>query len=159
MDYLKTHKIQSYTQNCPFNDETSHARDFFSCGAEFFDKPNAFKSFSRDFREATFGKKRKAKKTTRSCAVSDPESEDELEGHRTLSGDEDEDEDDMGDAGNIFNDDDDNASNVSDEYVAKDISAEEEFLYGIEDEDLYEDEATIGAIRDIVRNLAQVEDL
>ena len=92
MQYLRTHEIQTYTRDRLFNSETPQARDFFALGTKYFDTANAFKTFSRDFRAPVFGKKKKKKKAmVRSCAVSDPESEDELV-RRPLSDDEDDDE-------------------------------------------------------------------
>ena len=151
IDYLKSHEIQTYTRDRPFNDETLQARDFFTCGAEYFDSGKAFKSFCRNFRNTTFADKKKKRKPGRSCAVSDPESEEELEPHLILSDDEDEDDDN--------NNNNNNNNNNSDEDIANSIFAEEPSLYGIEEEGLYDEEATINALRDLIRNLAQVEGL
>ena len=75
-----------------------------------------------------------------------------------LSTDEDEDEDEDGDEDG----DDDTGSSIDDdgdsngEDIAKEILAEDIYL---EEDGLYEADATINVIKDIVRNLAQVEDL
>ena len=167
MRYLHTHKIQTYTPDRLFNSETPQARDFFTCGTKYFDAANSFKGFSRDFRAPTFGKKKgKKKATVRSCAVSDPESEEELEIRRPQSDVEDDAEDNEGKQATPFlkemeintnkgvahNDDD-------DDDFANDVYMEDIPFEGLEEEGLYEDDATLDAIRNIVHNLAQIHDL
>ena len=98
----------------------------------YFDKAEAFKIFSQNVRSASFAEKKTKKNTRRAHVESEPESESNTEPHSYMSIDDDDD-------------------------IGADFSFKDTDFPDIEDYDS-DTEMPMGAIEDIIRNLARVSD-